>query len=258
MGENKEKEGVTDWRLLKPVCGVAGIRLSVCFAPWGEDKESMGGDRTCAMWLCQPALALPGTYHLNTQQPHIRAYKHTLQYCPVSISQGKPDRFLIKCAGVLSESCMAVSFGPACMHGVRACSPLASFPPDHHMQGWEPRLAPSVRLMPSLSPKQLAPTSFIILTQTHTHTNTHKHSGDTHAARGRRSPSYNEKNHQRLRRCFWNEFWLLVKLVSDEYCLHEFNILNGQTGKWARYQLTAKEEGTLKRKRHAMQLTKYI
>lgn len=41
------------------------------------------------------------------------------------------------------------------------------------MQSWEPRLPPSVGLMPSPSPKQLAPTSLIILARAHTHTHTH-------------------------------------------------------------------------------------
>lgn len=43
------------------------------------------------------------------------------------------------------------------------CAPLASSTPGNHMQSREPRLAPSVGLMPSLSPEQPAPTSLIIL-----------------------------------------------------------------------------------------------
>lgn len=65
---------------------------------------------------------------------------------------------------------------------VRVCAPLASLSPGHHMQSLEPRPAPSVGLMPSLSPEQLSPTSLIILAGTmqknhnrHTHTQrTHK------------------------------------------------------------------------------------
>lgn len=68
-------------------------------------------------------------------------------------------------------SCMC-AFGVGGWVGV--CAPLASSPPGHHMQSWEPRLAPSVGLMPSLSPKQLAPTSLIILAGImQEHTTTH-------------------------------------------------------------------------------------
>lgn len=74
---------------------------------------------------------------------------------------------------------MVVCMGYGC---VQVCAPLASLSPGHHMQSLEPRPAPSVGLMPSLSPEQLSPTSLIILAGTmqknhnrHTHTQrTHK------------------------------------------------------------------------------------
>lgn len=75
-------------------------------------------------------------------------------------------------------SCMC-AWVYVCVWGC-VCAPLASSPPGHHMQSWEPRPPPSVGLMPSLSPKQLAPTSLIILAglmqEKHTniaHTHTH-------------------------------------------------------------------------------------
>lgn len=52
---------------------------------------------------------------------------------------------------------LRVEFDRACVHRVWVCTPLASFPPGHHMQSCEPRLAPSVGLMPSLSPPAAGP-----------------------------------------------------------------------------------------------------
>lgn len=77
------------------------------------------------------------------------------------------------------------------------------------------------------------------------------------------------QSRQSLGRCFWNSFWL-YELVWDERCLHEFIILNGQAGNWARYPSIARrgddgrgEEGreeersTLKWKRQDMEVAKY-
>lgn len=131
--------------------------------------------------------------------PSTRAWKHTLQISRVNIGQSRISRlcFMIKCVWDLFDGCVSHLVLHVC---VRVCvggcgrvwvwtsAPLASSPPGHHMQSWEPRLAPSVGLMPSLSPKQLAPTSLIILAGTmeeDTTTHTYTQSGHTYEVRDR-------------------------------------------------------------------------
>lgn len=148
---------------------------------------------------------------------------------------------MIKCVRVL-----CVKFGHACAHGMWLCAPLASLPPGHHMQSLEPRPAPSVGLMPSLSPEQLSPTSLIILAGTMqnltTATRTPSGRTKTFAVRDRHNwwsqgLSHNDKVARAcLGRCFWNSFWLSEQ-VSDEHCRQEFIILNGQACNWTSYPL---------------------
>lgn len=117
------------------------------------------------------------------------------------------------------------------------CTPLASFPPGHHMQSSEPKLAPSVGLMLSLGPKQLAPTSIIILVGTRTYTHTHRYEWrktdrQTHSMKPRIIMQWQTPRNPG--RCFWNSFWLSEQ-VSDECCQHEFITLSGQQVGWVSY-----------------------
>ena len=123
------------------------------------------------------------------------------------------------CVWVCVSACVCVC---VCV-SVCVCAPLASSPPGHHMQSWEPRLAPSVGLMPSLSPKQLAPTSLIILAgamQEHTHT----HIVDT--LDGAKVYHTMTKSAE-LGKVFLK--FILAVGCEINWRLHEFIILSGQT-----------------------------
>lgn len=102
------------------------------------------------------------------------------------------------CWGPLRK--LHVRFGPARMHawgvGVYSISQLSSWPPYARL--WA-QAGSICRVNAQSQPQAAGPN------KPH-YSHTHTHSGDTYAVRGRHTwrsqgPSYNEKNHQRLRRC---------------------------------------------------------
>ncbi len=122
------------------------------------------------------------TTHTHTHT-HTHVHKHpSEQSCQRQSDRIKRLRLMIKCVGVLFENyepiwlCMCTwSVGV----GVCVCAPLASSPPGHHMQSWEPRLAPSVGLMPSPSSWPLQASLFQQEPCRNTQPQTHTHIADT-------------------------------------------------------------------------------